>query len=70
MSKATRYTITVAARLLRMTYNGARKLIAEGKLEEAGDVRGIRTVTAESLCVELERRGLPVPREAEREGNA
>jgi hypothetical protein len=42
-----------------MTYRGVCGLIAEGRLEEGGDVRGVRTVTAESLDRELERRVLP-----------
>ena len=59
MAGLSRLTITVAGRRLGMTYRGVCGLIAEGRLEEGGDVRGVRTVTAESLDRELERRVLP-----------
>ena len=61
MTKATHYTFTRAARALNLTYSGVRKLVSTGMLEEGDDVRGIRTVTADSLYAELQRRGLPIP---------
>lgn len=57
MSKeATHYTFTTAARILGITWSGVRQMVARGALIEAGDVRGIRTVTAESLMAAVAKR--------------
>ena len=59
--KTTRYTLGEAAKAFGITWGGVRKMIVREVLEEAQDVRGIRTVTAKSLHAELKRRGLPIP---------